>query len=112
MTPTPMFKTIAEYARVEPHQAQTWWTALTKAQWSVPRSWLADVRYFDQQHRSRTAQLDGVVPFLRTTSPPSRVMAVLEALVQEQRLTRPEASTIQARVLAFVDARGAWVWSP
>lgn len=68
---TPMFRTIAEYTRLEPPHAQTWWTALTKAQWSVPRSWLADVRYFDAQPRRRMAQLDGVLPFLRTTSPPS-----------------------------------------
>jgi hypothetical protein len=32
-----MFRTIAEYCRLDAAQAQAWWTALTKAQWSEAR---------------------------------------------------------------------------
>ena len=42
-----MFRTITEYTALSPGLAQAWWQALSKARWSVPRSWLADVRYFD-----------------------------------------------------------------
>ena len=108
---TPMFRTIVQYCTLDPHHAQVWWTALSKARWSEPRSWLADVRYFDTQYRSRTAQLDGVLPFLQRTSPPSRVLRVLEDLVKESLLTRQEASSIQEKLLRCVNHRGAWFWS-
>ena len=85
MSPTTaMYRTITQYCRIDPHHAQAWWTALSQARWSVPRSWLADVRYFDAQPRSRMATLDSVIPFLQTTSPPGRVVAVVESLVQER----------------------------
>ena len=58
------------------------------------------------------ATLDAVLPFLRTISPPSRVVDVVEALVQERLLTRPEASAIEERLLGCVDAQGHWMWSP
>lgn len=112
MTPPPMFRTIVQYCTLDPHHAQTWWTALRQARWSVSRSWKLDLAYFDQQHRSRTAQLDGVIPFLQTTSPPGRVVAVLEHLVQEHLLTRAEASAIEEGVLRCVNRRGEWFWSP
>ena len=76
----------------------------------VPRSWLADVRYFDQRRTTRTAQLDAVLPFLRMTCPPQRVLAVLEHLVKEERLTRDEATQVAACVLACVTAQGHWSW--
>ena len=108
---TPMFRTIAEYCTLDAQQARTWWSALSTARWSVPRTWTLDLVYFDQQPRSRTATLDAVLPFLRTTSPPARVVQVLEALVQERLLTRQEANGILERVLACVTSRGEWCWS-
>ena len=107
---TPMYRTICEYASLSPDLARTWWQALSKAQWSEARSWLADVRYFDQQPRSRTARLDGVLPFLRLTSPPARVLAVLEALVQEGQLPRHEASAIEECLFSCIDRGGEWFW--
>ena len=77
----------------------------------VPRTWKLDVVFFSQHHRSRTAELDGVLPFLRQTSPPGRVVQVLEALVQERLLARQEASAIEEKVLACVNSRGEWSWS-
>ena len=110
--PPPMYRTLVQYAGVDAALAQAWWTALEHARWSVPRTWKLDVVFFSQHHRSRTAELDGVLPFLRQTSPPGRVVQVLEALVQERLLARPEASAIEEKMLQCVDHEGRWCWSP
>jgi hypothetical protein len=47
MTPSPMFRTIVEYCTLPAAHAHTWWTALEKARWTVARSWLQDLVYFD-----------------------------------------------------------------
>ena len=106
-----MFRTIIEYTSLDQPHARAWWQALSNARWSVPRSWLADVRYFDAQPR-RLAKLDAVPGWLQTVSPPGRVVEVLEALVQEGCLARYEANVITERVLACVNRRGEWFWSP
>ena len=54
-----------------------------RAREDVSRVSAKEVRYFDQQPRSRTATLDAVLPFLRLTSPPQRVVSVIEALLHE-----------------------------
>ena len=108
---TAMFVTLAEYCTLAPHHAQTWWTALTQAQWSEARSWRQALQYFDARPVGPTAKLDAVLPFLRQTSPPARVVRVLEALVQEKRLSRGEASAIEEQVLRCVNCRGEWFWS-
>ena len=107
---TPMFSTIAEYASLSPALARTWWRALGRTQGTEARSWLQDLRYFDAQPRSRTQALDAVLPFLRLTSPPARVMQVVESLVGEHLLTRSEASAIEEHMFRCVDHRGEWFW--
>ena len=64
-----MYRTLVQYAGVDAALAQAWWTALEHARWSVPRTWKLDVVFFSQHHRSRTAELDGVLPFLRRRAP-------------------------------------------
>ena len=109
--PTDVHDPGAVYRPGSPPQAHTWWTALSAARWSVPRTWKLDVVFFSQQPRSRTATLDGVLPFLRE-KPPPRVIAVVEHLVQEGLLPRHEASAIEEGVLRCVNRQGAWIWSP
>ena len=46
--------------------------------------------------------------FFETVSPPSRVVAVLEALVEEQVLRRRDASLIENKLLARVNRDGQW----
>ena len=107
---TPMFTTLVQCVGLDAALAQRWWQALTQARWSVPQTWRRDVEYFDQRRTTRTAQLDAVLPFLRTTCTPQRVLTVLESLVKEDRLRRDEATAIATHVLACVTALGRWTW--
>jgi hypothetical protein len=88
--------------RVPPALAKAWWRGLSRSQDRVPRTWLHDLTVFGGTH------LGTLEHFLCQTCPPSRIMAVLEALAAEGRLTRVQASRIEDVVLTYVTRAGQW----
>lgn len=110
MQPSPMFRTFCEYFRLADTQASAWRTALSQAQSPEAQRWGRAVQDFDLEPPHGQAKFALVVPFFRQVSPPARVIAVLEALVEEQLLARHEATQIEEQVFQCVDAQGAWVW--
>jgi hypothetical protein len=76
----------------------------------VAQRWGRDVCDFDLEPPHGREKFALVVPFFRQVSPPARVVAVLEALVEEQLLTRQEATEIEEQVFQCIDAQGEWFW--
>jgi hypothetical protein len=103
-----MFRTFCEYFRLDAVQASTWRTALRAAQSPEVQRWGRDVLAFDLAPPHGSDKFALVVPFFRQVSPPARVVAVLEALVEERLLTRAEATAIEEQVFQCIDAQGAW----
>jgi hypothetical protein len=110
MQPSAMFRTFCDYFRLDADQASTWRTALSAAQSPVAQRWGRDVVAFDLDPPHGQEKFALVVPFFRQVSPPARVVAVLESLVEEQRLSRREATQIEERVFQCIDAQGEWFW--
>jgi hypothetical protein len=96
MQPCALFRTFCEYFRLDDTQASVWRTALSKAAWSEARSWARDVQAFAHESPHGRDKFAAVEPFFRTVSPPARVVAVVESLVQEQLLTRQQAIIISS----------------
>jgi hypothetical protein len=110
MQPSPMFRTICDYIGLDAVQASTWRLALSAAQSPVVQRWGREVLAFDLEPPHGREKFALVVPFFRQVSPPARVVAVLESLVEEQLLTRREATMIEERVFQCLDAQGEWCW--
>jgi hypothetical protein len=110
MQPSAMFRTLCEFFRLDAVQASTWRRALSAAQSPAVQSWGRDVQDFDLNPPHGPAKRTLVVPFFQHTSPPVRVVAVLESLVDERLLTRREATTIEERVFQCINAQGQWFW--
>jgi hypothetical protein len=102
--PPPCWMMLSKYFGLNPDQQDRVWGAIARAKWSVASSWRQTVLLLD----SRGPSPDTVGVFLREHSPPSRVMAVLESLVQEKLLSRREVSAVEEKVLAQVSADGQW----
>lgn len=112
MQPSAMFRTLCQYFHLDAVQASIWRTALSAAQSPTVQRWGRDVLDFDLAPPHGPDKFALVVPFFRQVSPPARVVGVLEALVEEQLLTRREATQIEERVFACVNAQGEWCWDP
>lgn len=110
MQPTAMYRTLCEYFRLTDIQASGWRLALSQATWSEAQAWAKDVQAFDLEPPHGAAKLQAIVPFFQDVSPPSRVVAVIERLVQEKLLTRREGTVLEEHVLACVDRAGQWFW--
>jgi hypothetical protein len=108
--PSAMFRTFCDYFGLDATQASTWRTALSAAQSPAAQSWGRDVLAFDLEPPHGREKFARVVPFFRQVSPPARVVAVLESLVEERLLTRREATQIEEKVFACLDAQGEWCW--
>ena len=110
MQPSPIYRTICEFFRLTDIQASGWRQALSEATWSEARAWAQEVQAFDLSPPHGLDKLAQVVPFLQHISTPSRVVAVIEGLVQEGLLTRREGSVLEEKMLACVNAQGQWFW--
>jgi hypothetical protein len=110
MQPTAMYRTLTEYLRLGDIQANAWRLALAQAQWSEPQAWARDVQNFDLSPPHGADKLARVIPFFQEVSPPSRVVSVIESLVQEGLLTRREGTWLEEHVFQCVDHQGKWVW--
>jgi hypothetical protein len=82
--------------------ARSWWAALASSEWTVPCTWRQQILLFDA---SGLGDLDH---FLHQVCGPQNLVAVLEALTQERRLSREHATTIEECLLARADHTGAW----
>ena len=108
MQPSAMFRTFWTFFELDAVQACIWQTALGQATGREARSWGQAVQAFDLEPPHGPAKLAAVEPFFRQVSPPARVMAVLEALVDEGVLSRRDASRIENRLLVQVTREGHW----
>jgi hypothetical protein len=95
---------LSRYFGLNPDQQDRVWGAIARAKWTVASSWRQTVWLLD----SRNPSPDAVAVFLTQHSPPSRLMAVLEGLVQERVLSRKEVNAVEEKVLAQVSADGQW----
>jgi hypothetical protein len=102
--PPPCWMMLSKYFGLNPDQQDRVWGAIARAKWAVASSWRQSVWLLD----SRNPSTDAVGVFLRQHSPPSRLMAVLEGLVQERLLSRKEVNAAEEKVLALVSADGEW----
>ena len=110
MQPSAMYRTLCEFFRLSDLQASGLRHALSDATWSEARAWAEAVQAFDLAPPHGPEKLELVVSFLQDVSPPARVVAVLEALHQEQLLTRREATQLEEHVFDCVDRQGRWFW--
>jgi hypothetical protein len=110
MQPSAMFRTLATFFRLDAAQTSLWRVALSQSQSPEVQRWARAVQDFDLEPPHGREKFALVVPFFQQVSPPARVVAVLEALVEEQQLTRREATTIEEHVFQCIDAEGAWCW--
>jgi hypothetical protein len=111
MTPPPLFRCLARYLALDEAQAHTWWRALAAARWSVAVEWRRALLYCDQRLATAPPGLeavDGAVAFIGTVASPAQTLAVLEALVQEQRLSRQDARGMEDKILVQTDQHGCW----
>jgi hypothetical protein len=81
------------------------WSAIVRAGDPMTAGFRLDLVLQSRRERSLT-------DFLLHQGSPQRVLLVLEHLVVEGLLTRGVASHVQERLLALVDARGAWLTVP
>jgi hypothetical protein len=110
MQPSAMFRTVCMFLQLSAVQANTWRLALSQAPEGLAQAWAAAVEAFDLEPPHGPDKLTRVEPFLRETSPPARVVAVLESLVEARLLTRREATAIEENIFQCLDAQGAWFW--
>ena len=104
----PLFKTLVQVLALADTMAATWWRSVWSSQWSNTIEWRRAMLHFDL-HTVPHQGLDAVLPawegeLLR----PKRLIAILEDLVAERRLSRTAASTISEAVLVRLDAQGRW----
>ena len=110
MQSSAMFRTLCEFFQLSATEASTWRLALSAAQAPEAQRWCLDVHAFDLAPPHGRDKLALVEPFFVQVSPAARVVAVLESLVDEQLLTRAEATLIEERVFARIDRTGQWVF--
>ena len=91
-------------------EASTWRQALSQTTAEAAQAWAAAVQACDLAPPHGRDKLALVEPFFVQTSPAVRVVAVLESLVEEQLLSRAEATQIEERVFQRIDRTGQWVW--
>ena len=103
--PPQLFTHCGEQLGLTSPQTCRWWRATCQAKTPAAASFRLDLRFMDCRHW--TGEL--VEAFLTSTFTPTRCCLVLEALVQEQQLTRAEASAIENAILSQTDASGRWV---
>ena len=91
--------TSTAYFGLAPPLSRTRWRALERAQWSEAHAFRHSLLLFDARPRLTP---DAVVRFVDQVASPQRLIELLEALVQEGRLSRHEANTLMEAVLARV----------
>ena len=88
-------------------QAKRWWQALCASRWTRPVAWRRALVLYDQQATpGRT--VDDIHSFAVKTASPRAVIEVIEELHREHKLTRQEASAIEASILLRVNRQGEW----
>jgi hypothetical protein len=100
------WRTLCRYWNVDDQQQQQTWQAIATAQGSVPKAWYDAVWEFEAQPRQPTPE--DVEAFLLTSTPPAKVIAVLEALADEGKLTRQEVSALEEHVFQMILPSGEW----
>lgn len=100
----PLVRCLGEVWHLERWQTQALWKALMSARWSQACELKRLLVYYNQlgANEARSQHV------LETLCTPQHVLGILEALVQEKRLTRSTASQIEDALLRQVDARGQW----
>ena len=85
--------------------ARRWWQAVCVGQGAVPVAWCRAMLACADIESLRP---EGVRAFLMMQVPPGEIIALIEALVSEEKLSRRRASALEQRVLDKVQATGAW----
>jgi hypothetical protein len=101
--PSALFRTFCTYFRLDATEAGRWCTALSQAQAPAAQRWGQAVVAFDLEPPHGREKFALVVPFFRQVSPPARVVAVLESLVEEGLLSRQEGTQMEEKVFACLD---------
>jgi hypothetical protein len=103
--PAPVFwQALSHYFGLDDHQQARVWQAILKSKWSAVREWRQAVALLE----ARSPTIDGVMDFLKSHTPPERLLAVLEAVVLEGLLPRHEMVAVEEKVLAMVTNDGKW----
>ena len=90
------------YWRLPQRLALGLWRALCKSTWAVPTNMRQQILFYD------ATLIGGATQFLFNTCTPDAMVGVIETLVQEHRLSRKEANTMEECILQRVDATGMW----
>src|SRR5437870_1491300 len=104
MKPPLLFAKACAVLGLRPDGCQAWWRALRQARYVDSVSFKQDILFVHCRGWSE----DVVDGWFSSGFTPARCLAVLETLVHEQLLTRPQATVIEEHVLSCTDAQGHW----
>jgi hypothetical protein len=101
----PLFwQMLGHYFSLDEKQQARVWGAIGQSRWSAVREWRQAVLLLD----TLSPSIDTVMTFLEQSTPPERLLEVLEGLVLEGLLQQHEVAAIEERVLTMVRPDGKW----
>ena len=98
----PVFWQFARYWRLPERLTRLWWQALSQSRYSQPQALRQAWLLWDG------APIADPTSVVQRTCAPAEVVAVLEALVHEGRLTRQLATQMEEVLLARATREGTW----
>lgn len=99
-TPPPIWALLCSIWGIEAPLAQRLWRGLARCRWTEVEQWRRQLIVAEQAGDPET--------LAQTVCSPGEVVHVAELLAQSGSVTRRDANALEARVLQWVDASGAW----
>jgi hypothetical protein len=105
LKPPRLFKVFRTYVELTEGEAWRLWHALCGATWSTSGAWREMLIGFGNDAAHSPESVDH---FFRTTMTPVVIIAAIEDLRKEERLSCHAAGLVEEKVLARVKANGDW----
>jgi hypothetical protein len=105
--PPPLWQVLAQFWGLSERQTRQGWRALYRARWARAADWRRVLVHFEGQHPSLRSP-ERVFRFLAINVQPEVIVGVIEALIEEGLLSRPEGTAIEDCILAHVGRNGDW----